>query len=133
MLDVLGQVGALGEDAALVGGPGQGHALALGRDPVGVAVVGHAAVRVAVRSVGIAGAVAIAVGSGLGGDRLLAGRAVGSLVAPVGAGDAVTVVRLAHDGDVGLGVAAVVGVAAGGSGGDGEESGDDELMKRNRN
>ena len=67
-----GDVGSGGAESVLVGHPREGHALALGSDPVGGALVGVAA------AVGVVAVVAVAVrvAAGALGVGLLAGGAV---------------------------------------------------------
>jgi len=72
-----GKVRAGSKDTALIGGPGEGHTLAFGGDPVSGSLVGRATLRVVVT---------ISVASGITGvlgldNGLLASGTIGSLVA----------------------------------------------------
>ena len=72
-----GKVRAGSDDSALISGPGEGHTLAFGGDPVSGSLVVGSTVRVVV-TISIAGAIAgeLALGNGL-----LASGTIGSLVA----------------------------------------------------
>ena len=72
-----GKVRAGSNDSALISGPGEGHTLAFGGDPVSGALVGVATVGVVV-TVSIAGAIT---GELLLGVGFLASGTIGSLVA----------------------------------------------------
>ena len=111
----------LGLETVVIGNPGKSEALALGGDPVGRSLVGGA-------SADFVAVVVLAVASDLL-VGLLAGGAIGSLVAPVAGLDSVALIGRADDGD---GRSVTLGVGgAGGSGGDGDEGGDQELLKGN--
>jgi len=150
-VQVNGNMGTLGDDTALISGPGEGNLLAFGRDPVSRALVVGSTMGVVV-TVTLAGAITGVLALD---DGLLSGGTIGSLMAtilkynrfykklisfacfvifksyipPVGALDTVTLIGLADDGDVGLSVATSVVRSAGGSGSDGNEGGDQELLK----
>ena len=74
-----GEVRASSNDTALISGPGEGHALAFGRDPVSGSLVGRATLGVVV-TIAVAGTITgvLCLDNGL-----LASGTIGSLVAVI--------------------------------------------------